>query len=113
MGLWLGDYVQLQNEIDYFKFALSLNSSEEENNSATEEIQKREQQAKEFRSIVNVLEGTERTIFLKKYVEGKKQREIAEELNLSKNYINVKAVEVKHKIEFAIRLLGEREKEIE
>lgn len=114
MGLWFGDYVQLKSEIDYFNFSLKrLARTEEEKLRTSEEIRVREQQAKQFLSIADALDGIERTIFLKKYVEGKKQREIAEELNLSRNYIRSKVTEINNKIQFVSKLLEERDEEIE
>jgi len=113
VGIWLGNYVQLQNEITYFNFKLErLVETEEEKLRVSKEIKIREQQAKEFLLLVDSFVGLERDIILKIYVEHKKYREIAEELNFSINYIKLKVVEIKRSIKLAERLLGERNKEI-
>lgn len=113
MAIWLGDYVNLQNEITFYKFKLKrLVETEEEKLRVSKEINTREQQAKEFLLLVDSLEGLERNIILKIYVEGKKYREIAEELNFSLNYIKLKVDEIKRSIKFAERLLVVRDKEI-
>lgn len=114
MSIWLGNYVQLQNEISWFKFQLErLVETEEEKIRLSKEITIREQQAKEFLLLVDSLVGIEQDIILKIYVDGKKYREIAEEMGFSINYIKLKVVEIKRSIKIAERLLVERDKEIE
>ena len=108
MSIWLGNYVELQNEITYFKFKLErLVKTEKEKLRVSKEIKIREQQAKEFLLLVDSLEGLERNIILKIYVEGKKYKEIAEESNFSINYVKLKVIEIKRSIKLAERLLGE------
>lgn len=114
MGLWVGNYPDLRTQIEYLNFKLNrLDKTEEEKLQTIEEIKICEQQSKDFLSISNVLEGIERTIFLKRYVELKRPREIVEELNISCNYFKNKSNEIANKIKFAERLLDERDKQIE
>lgn len=114
MKIWLGNYVQLQNEINYLNFKLKrLVETEEEKLRVCKEIKVREQRTKEFRLIVDSLEGVEREIILSLYVEGKKPREIAEESKFSLNYIRHKIDGINRSIKFAEKILSVRNKEIE
>ncbi|GGN59402.1 MULTISPECIES: hypothetical protein [Oceanobacillus] len=125
---WLLDYQKLTNEIDYLEYQLdrekrelkrwtsgdlskvklnehSIASGLEERIAALEyELAHKMNDLFNAKKLISMFDGLDNKILYHKYVEGKKLINIADELDLSPNYIYSKHAEIMKIIKFAHNL---------
>ncbi len=88
MNLWIGDYLELSNEIHYLKFKLTDDQLTTKQHKETQlKLDKRLKRENEFKVIINSFEDLESKILKMKYIEGMTLSKIAEELGYNYNYI--------------------------
>ncbi|NKC66770.1 hypothetical protein [Vagococcus fluvialis] len=116
---WLKDYKTIEEQIEYLKWNLNRSELElirwvegdlvdvklEKNSRASNlendieklktEIERLEQNKKEIVELVNTFEGVESKIIKRRYIDGMKLEDIADEIGYSDSYVRKKHTEIK------------------